>query len=249
VSRPSWEQRVERAGALAARHGAAAGPLRFYQRVAAAQQDLYREFIAPGRPDDGALIRRSFPCLLEAVESAGTAELRQSAEEVRRSGEERWVAGILDAWHQAETDAGFLVRAFLQPWAEACCPAPAGVSAAGNHCPACGRKPQAATLRPEFDGMRRRLACSLCHWEWDFRRILCPACGETGFDALPAFRAEEYPHLRVDACETCRTYLLTVDASRDPDAVPLVEDLAAIPLHLWAAEQGYRRLQPNLFGL
>jgi len=30
--------------------------------------------------------------------------------------------------------------------------------------------------------------------------------------------------------------------------VPLVDDLAAIPLSLWADENGYKRIQANLFG-
>jgi len=30
--------------------------------------------------------------------------------------------------------------------------------------------------------------------------------------------------------------------------VPVVDDLAAIPLTLWASEHGYQRLQPNLLG-
>ncbi|PYU77038.1 MAG: hypothetical protein DMG49_00350 [Acidobacteria bacterium] len=36
--------------------------------------------------------------------------------------------------------------------------------------------------------------------------------------------------------------------TKDGHAVPLVDDLAAIPLSLRAHERGYSRLQPNLLG-
>ncbi len=50
------------------------------------------------------------------------------------------------------------------------------------------------------------------------------------------------------ACDTCKFYLRTVDLTKDGHAIPLVDDLAAIPLSLWAHERGYARLQPNLLG-
>jgi FdhE protein len=140
----------------------------------------------------------------------------------------------------------FIERVLLGPWTEA---QPAGSPGAGNECPACGHKPQAALLIPEFDGLRRRLVCSVCWWEWDFRRILCPCCGETEFDGLASYQAEEFQHLRLDACDSCKTYLVTADLSRDKESVAVVDDLAALPLHFWAAEHGYRHLEPNLFGI
>jgi FdhE protein len=248
VSRPAWEQRIERAGSLAARYPASGQMMRFYQGLAAEQRLLYREFSGPGTPDRDR-VGSSFLCLCAFVEREGSGELRRIAADAQRQSGDDWAAAILDCWDDTDARPDFLVRAFLQPCAEARCVVPADAGVSGNRCPACGRPPQAAVLRTEFDGLRRRLVCSLCHWEWDFRRILCPSCGETGFESLPAFRAEEYPHLRVDACETCKTYLLTIDAARDPEALALVDDLSAVALHLWAAEQGYRRLQANLFGV
>jgi formate dehydrogenase maturation protein FdhE len=53
----------------------------------------------------------------------------------------------------------------------------------------------------------------------------------------------------VDACESCHTYLKTIDLSKSGLAVPVVDELATIPLSLWAQEKGYRKLQPNLFSL
>lgn len=101
-------------------------------------------------------------------------------------------------------------------------------------------------LREEAEGARRNLVCGLCLTEWHYVRVVCSACGERQFDALPVFTAEQFPAARLDACDTCRRYLKTVDATKDGHAVAIVDDLASVPLDLWAREQGYVRLRPNL---
>lgn len=106
----------------------------------------------------------------------------------------------------------------------------------------------AAVLRPEGEGGRRTLLCGRCFTEWEFRRLLCPGCGEEDRDKLPVYTAAEFPHIRVDACDTCRHYLKAVDLTRDGRAVPEVDDLASLPLDLWAMEHEYRRLAPGLLG-
>jgi len=116
-------------------------------------------------------------------------------------------------------------------------------------CPFCGEKPVAAVLRPEGDGAKRFLLCSLCFTEWEFRRLLCPNCGEEDKDKLPVYTAEEFPHVRVEACDTCHVYLKAVDLTKDGLAVPEVDELASVALDLWASEHGYTKLQTNLFGL
>jgi FdhE protein len=116
-------------------------------------------------------------------------------------------------------------------------------------CPFCGEKPVAAVLRPEGDGGKRFLLCSLCFTEWEFRRLLCPQCGEEDKDKLPIYTAEEFPHVRVEACDTCKTYVKAVDLTKNGLAVPEVDELASIALDLWAGEHGYTKLQTNLFGL
>jgi FdhE protein len=68
------------------------------------------------------------------------------------------------------------------------------------------------------------------------------AAGPTAADA-PTF-----PHLRIDACASCEQYLLDVDLSRDARAVPEVDELAALPLDLYAAERGLSKITPNLMG-
>jgi RNA polymerase subunit RPABC4/transcription elongation factor Spt4 len=61
--------------------------------------------------------------------------------------------------------------------------------------------------------------------------------------------APTFPHLRIDACTSCARYLIDVDMGRDPLAVPEVDELAAVPLDLYAAERGVSKITPNLMGL
>ena len=84
--------------------------------------------------------------------------------------------------------------------------------------------------------------------EWEFRRLLCPNCGEENHQNLPVYTVEEYPHILIEACDTCRVYLKAIDLTRDGLAVPEVDELASIAVDLWAKEKGYTKLQANLFG-
>ncbi|MGE3509742.1 MAG: formate dehydrogenase accessory protein FdhE, partial [Vicinamibacterales bacterium] len=111
--------------------------------------------------------------------------------------------------------------------------------AATARCPICDGAPRVGVLREEGQGHRRTLLCGCCHSEWPFPRLTCPACGETRFEALPVFTAEAFGHLRIEACDTCRRYLKTVDLTVDGLAVPPVDDIASVPLDLWALERGY----------
>jgi FdhE protein len=63
-----------------------------------------------------------------------------------------------------------------------------------------------------------------------------------------AYDGPTFPHLRIDACATCERYLIDVDLGRDTRAVPEVDELAALPLALYAADQGLSKITPNLMG-
>lgn len=117
---------------------------------------------------------------------------------------------------------------------------------AARQCPLCGSRPLAGVLREEGHGSKRSLLCGLCLNEWAYRRLLCPACGEDRFDALPVFTADGFEHARVEGCDTCRRYLKTIDLGKDGLAVPIVDDLATVALDLWARGQGYVRMRPNV---
>lgn len=154
----------------------------------------------------------------------------------------------------------FFPRAFLQPLAEAAAeqhgPAPGQpdgpprVPGFPASCPLCGRPPLLDLLQdePETQG-GRYLLCSLCATAWRFPRATCPACGETRAAQLRYHETDDWPHLRVEECTSCRTYIKTVDLRTDGRAVPPVDELAAVELDLWAEEQGLAKLQRNLLGL
>lgn len=145
------------------------------------------------------------------------------------------------------------------------------------HCPSCGGLPQLAIFEASPEDLvtaHRYLECSRCATSWAFPRLTCAACGETDTAKLVVYgeigstQAERsggviksdaaardavspevrFPHLRVDGCTTCSRYLLTVDRERDGRAVPVVDEIGAIPLDLYAKERGMRKIVPNLMG-
>ena len=117
---------------------------------------------------------------------------------------------------------------------------------------ACGtahRPPQAGCLETLGEGQALRLVCSLCLGRWDSPRLRCPACGEAGEGGVILYSAPEFPHVQIQACETCHAYLQLVDLTREPAAIPEVDELAGLPLDLWAEEHGYHKIHPNLAGI
>jgi len=268
-----YDARIRRAEYLASQHSFAAEVLRFYSRIAEFQKNLCAEF----KNDFGARLSGRMPgslridlpsvaperlvshftSLLRTIEQAGPSALAAAAREISSLDalsklsllESYWdVGGINNQLIGAF--AQFIPRAFDQPVAELIAAfTPVGpVLSTPHNCPLCGGQPFLGVLRPEGDGGKRRMMCSFCLQEWDFRRIYCPACGEEDEKKLPVYVAEQFPHIRVEACETCKVYVRTIDLTKDGNAVPVVDDLAAIPLSLWAHERGYTRLQPNLLG-
>jgi FdhE protein len=204
---------------------------------------------------------------LGVVERYAPAPLAAAARELSARGAQGWMQVLSGWWAEpsapdvADVSAGptppatlgeqFCARAFLGPYAEFLAEhteLPV-LEKTPDVCPLCGAKPQLGVLRPEGDGTGRSLVCSLCATEWRYGRILCPACGEGSETNLAVYVTKELPQVRVEACETCRAYLKTVDLSKDGHAVPLVDELAAIPLDLWAHEKGYSKLQRNLLGM
>lgn len=151
----------------------------------------------------------------------------------------------------ADRSARLLAWIFLQPWAEylANHRGSAIPHWTPSRCPVCGANPIVGVLRPEGDGAKKSLVCMLCAHEWDFRRIYCPACGEEREPQMPFYSTTEIAHVRVDVCDSCHRYMKTVDLTKDGRAVPVVDELATIPLNLWAAEHGYAKLQTNLLGI
>jgi len=177
-------------------------------------------------------------------QSAPSHNLDALLEVIRRT-----APGPLKECADADPMHAFFARVLLQAETEQRARESAAPGGVQPLCPFCGEKPVAAVLRPEGDGAKRFLLCSMCFTEWEFRRLLCPNCGEEDQDKLPIYTAEEFPHVRVEACDSCHVYLKAVDLTKNGLAVPEVDELASVALDLWAAEHGYTKLQTNLFGL
>jgi FdhE protein len=149
---------------------------------------------------------------------------------------------------EPSSDEGkFYWRVLMQPYAEHFRKPPGG--RAGSTCPSCGSRPVVGVLRGEGDGAKRALICHLCASEWPYRRLICPNCGEEDKEKLPVYVAAEIDHIRVEACDTCRTYLKSVDLTKDGFAVPTVDEIATVALNLWAEEQGYTKIETNVLGM
>lgn len=141
----------------------------------------------------------------------------------------------------------FFWRVLMQPYAERS--RRPSSEPYGGTCPSCGQKPVAGVMRGEGDGAKRSLVCSLCSLEWPYRRLICPNCGEEDKEKLPVYKAVQIEHVRVEACDTCRTYIKSVDLTVDGFAVPQVDEIATVALNLWADERGYAKMETNLLGM
>ena len=265
TKKPDWGKRVQRAVELAERYPAAAEVLAFYRRVLEFQSTLYEDSASlPTAALDIAIQFRAqldadmamkhLPGLLSLVRKCGPSKLAQEAVEVTSAPSERR-RQMLDDFLAATDgdDAGpssFFARVLFQPLAENLAAAQAMQLSgfAGSACPVCGGRPQVAVLHPEGDGGKRFLVCSFCLTEWEFRRILCPMCAEEDYQKLPRYSADDLAAVRVEACDTCKNYLKSVDMTVDGHAIPLVDEIATVALDLWAAEHGYKKISQNLMG-
>jgi len=258
-----WQRRIERAQELIERHTFAAEILRFYIEVARFQEGLHR-LLAHGNllspcagselsPEQLSKLVSKFPSFLAIVETHGPAPLAEVTRQFRDRGVDFWSQLLRTAWNDTvSSDAqGLLAQAFLQPCAELLRSRVPLRSAPGKYaaCPFCNRKPGFGVLRPLAEGAARSLVCSFCLTEWGFRRLVCPACAEENDKRLSVFTAEAFEHIRVECCETCKTYLKTIDLTTNGRAEPVVDELASAPLDLWAREHGYAKVHPNLLGM
>jgi FdhE protein len=250
-----FDRRITRASELAEQHPAASELLKFYQQLAHFQKNVYEELAS--LPEHGLpVLLPFFPEVIALAQRGGSPALAQAAGTLEEDSEEDRLALLEGIWqHQVESrhiagEDAFFAQALLQPYAEylAAKAGPTG-DGSGSLCPFCGSKPLLAVLKPEGDGAKRFLLCPLCSTEWVFRRVLCPNCGEENKDKLPVFSAQEFEYVRVEACDSCRTYIKSVDLSKNGRAVPVVDELATLSLNFWALQNNYQKLRPNLFGV
>ncbi|HKS76060.1 MAG TPA: formate dehydrogenase accessory protein FdhE, partial [Terriglobales bacterium] len=215
--------RVQRAEALARSLPASAELLNFYRRIAAFQEELFARLSTSRVLQQSTSLQHrteldltellgGFRDFLALVQTYAPSSLAHAATQLRQNDPQTWAAQLNSYWQSDQLDAPdrpssdalaqFFPRAFLQPIAEflaSALPMPP-FTGASRLCPLCGSPPLLGVLRPEGDGGKRFLLCSFCSREWEFRRILCAACGEEDEQKLPVYVAEQLPHIRVESC-------------------------------------------------
>ncbi len=267
----TWDARIARARELASSRPAARDLLTFYAALAEYQQALAASACDDG-PFDGGRLIEAIPGFLTWLRENGRPDLAASVEEIDRQELHTLVAS---AFRRPSTELGtplslskgrkdvagaeggshepavlFVIESLLQAFAEQLVngePPPSSGSTP-MRCPRCAALPVAAVLREEGHGAKRFLLCARCLREWECLRIVCPACGEQEFDNLPVYTAEQFAHVRIDACDRCHHYIKTIDLTKDGLAVPCVDDIASVSLDLWARERGYMRIKNNVLG-
>jgi FdhE protein len=252
-----WGRRRRRARQLLDHHSFAGQLLRLYDALLDVQERAFLGALED-RPTVSELARYVADRVAGEVEdvtaSAGPVALAAGVSEQLRADDParlvaRWLAG-----ERQTPVAEYLARAAAGPVLEALGPlAPVRSPSSGYACPRCGGLPQVSYLGDAGEALvspPRMLECCRCGTSWIHPRMTCVGCGEQATTRLPIFAdAEQLPHLRADACETCRRYVITVDLRKDPEALPIVDELVALPLDLHAQERGFAKIVPNLMGI
>jgi FdhE protein len=257
----AFRRRAARAEALAVESHTSVEPLRFAAGLNTVQADLAARLIArhtagplTGRleVDREAVIAR-WPDLLRFAADQGPATLADDARVRAQDSPSELHARLVAYWDgEPPAPSDYLTRAALRPYVEvlAFLRLPAERPRRAGTCPFCGGLPWIAARRAESDGegAGRHLGCALCGGEWRVNRAQCPCCGEEDPARLPSFASESCPLVRIEACESCGRYVKSIDLTIDARAIPEVDDLASLALDLWAAREGFARIEPGLAG-
>lgn len=256
-----WNKQIERADELAAETSGSKELLTFYAQLLRAQEEIYealrsrRNWLPSGDLEsDVAVIQASMSGLLQRVARNGPESLAESAQALLDTESNVMAKELFDYWRNP-SDTQFFAKSVLQPyllWLAETRATPVGRELAGGErtCPFCGGKPQLSFLQSrESESGNRDLLCANCLCSWEFRRVVCANCGEERPAKLGYFHSPEFDHIRIEACDSCKHYIKGIDLTRFGHAMPLVDEVYAAPLDLWAREHGYTKIELNLVGV
>lgn len=115
-------------------------------------------------------------------------------------------------------------------------------------CPCCGGPPVASLVVGWEDAHNTRYCvCSLCATSWNYVRIKCTLCGETG--GIGYQHVEHDKQIRAETCENCHGYVKIMQQVANPALDPVADDVASLALDLLVRDLGYRRGAVNPFML
>jgi hypothetical protein len=271
-----WAPRRRRAEVLCDRYAFAAEVLTLYLALVDVWEEAWRA-AREEPPDAGELAEwaavRVLPRIVEATTKAGPEPLAAATQTFI---EEGGTTEPLTAWlagDELSPVQRYLARASLRAPLEALEAArsrdPSPREA--RRCPHCGGPPQLSFRAHSDDGLvtgHRQLLCARCWASWSYAASACASCGETAGSRRTVYAerregpvvgrgdaggseqagAPMFPHLRIEGCESCTRYLIDIDLGRDARAVPEVDELAALPLDLYASERGLTKITANLMG-
>jgi FdhE protein len=258
-----WDKQIQRAECLVPNANGSRELLTFYAQLLRAQKQVYeflrsrKEWLPSGEIEgDWPVLGEAWPAFLKAVEVHGPTTLAAEARELSESDSRAFGERLITYWH-SPSDIQFFEKALLQPylrWVQESGGRPVGRKVANGerYCPFCGGNPQVSFLQNKettAESGNRDLICGSCLSSWEFRRVVCANCGEERPAKLGYFHSPEFDHVRIEACDTCKHYLKGVDLTRVGFAAPLVDEIDAAPLDVWARAHGYTKIEFNLVGL
>jgi len=258
-----WDKQIRRADQLAARSNGSKELLTFYGHLLRAQKEVYeflrsrKDWLPSGELErDMPVLGEPLRGLFKAVESYGPGPLAAEAKDLLESDREVVGEMLMRYWYNP-SDVQFFGKACLQPYLRwlaetGARPSSREFPVGERCCPFCGGNPQVSFLQireTTSESGNRDLVCATCTINWSFRRVACAYCGEERPTKLGYFHTPEYDHIRIEACDTCKRYIKGVDLTKLGFAIPLVDEVAAAALDLWAPEHGYKKIELNLVGL
>lgn len=258
-----WDKQIQRADQLASQANGSKELLTFYAQLLRAQKDIYdylrscRDWLPTGDLEsDLVMLKNAFPCFLKVVEKYGPASLAAEARGLSETNDDVLTERLISYWRSG-SDIQFFEKAFLQPylrWLVESGARPTGreILPGERCCPFCGGSPQVSFLQNKettAESGNRDLICGTCLSSWEFRRVVCANCGEERPTKLGYFHSPKFDHVRIEACDTCKHYIKGVDLTRVGFAAPIVDEIDAAPLDLWARDHGYTKIELNLVGI
>lgn len=116
-----------------------------------------------------------------------------------------------------------------------------------EYCPTCGALPSMAQLKRSNKGRKRHLVCGCCTSQWVYKRMGCPYCKNEDPELLRIMEIEEEEDIRVDVCNSCKSYIKVYTNKGEEEAALL--DWMTLHLDILLKERGYIKMGTHLLTL